>query len=203
MHHGFPTDCLPKTIDHRTTLGRNGLPRSEVPSRVATAMDVSLPSDRPTRLYTAGRVTSAAPVLTRLIALGVSATCLTVLIVAASLNPNPSGVGSHKSLGLQSCALLDRAGMPCPSCGMTTSFTWFAHGNLLASFYVQPMGMVLAFLSAGAVWAGAYIAISGRPLHRLMTLLPAGKLLIWILVFFVLAWGWKIWIHYQGLDGWR
>ncbi|QOV90800.1 DUF2752 domain-containing protein [Humisphaera borealis] len=141
--------------------------------------------------------------MTRAIGLGISIACLTVLLIAAGLTPNASGVGSHRGLGLQSCALLERAGMPCPSCGMTTSFTWFAHGNLIASFYVQPMGMLLALACACTVWAGAYVAISGKPVHRLLAMLPAGRLLFWILGFFILAWAWKILIRYQGWDGWQ
>jgi hypothetical protein len=75
------------------------------------------------------------------------------------LQPSPSGVGSHQGLGMQRCQLLDRSGVPCPSCGMTTSFSWFARGNVAASFYVQPMGMLMALSAACCVWGGLYVAI--------------------------------------------
>ena len=165
---------------------------------------------------TAGGTTSASPPLYtarpgraavswhgRLIAVGVAVGCLTVLVTAAGLRPSPSGVGSHRGLGLQSCAWLDRTGLPCPSCGMTTSFTWFARGNLAASVYVQPMGALLAAAAACCVWGGAYVALTGRPLHRLVYVLPARAYLIGILGFAIAAWGWKVFIRLRGLDGWR
>jgi len=165
-------------------------------------MPATAPDASPPRLYAARLAAGSAPVTTRIIAALVAMGCLIVLSVAAWLEPSRSGVGSHKSLGMQSCTLLERSGIPCPSCGMTTSFTWFAEGNLLASFYVQPMGFLLALSAACCVWAGTYIAVTGRPLHRLLTFFPAGTFLLWILLFFVLAWGWKILIQFRGIDGW-
>ena len=80
----------------------------------------------------------------RLIALGIATGGMIVLIIAARLPPSPLGHGTHRGLGLPDCVFLQRTGLPCPSCGMTTSFSWFVRGNLLASLYVQPMGAVLA-----------------------------------------------------------
>jgi hypothetical protein len=89
------------------------------------------------------------------------------------------------------------------SCGMTTSFSWFVRGNLLASLYVQPMGMALAMITACCVWGGSYVAATGRPVYRLLRLLPGRYYLFPLLALGVLAWGWKILIHLNGLDGWR
>ena len=129
--------------------------------------------------------------------------CLAVLILAASLTPSRNGLGTHaKGLGLPECTFLHNTKLPCPSCGMTTSFAWFARGNLVASAYVQPMGTILAFMAAASAWGGLYIAITGRPVHRLLRLLPARYTLIPLLLVGVLAWGWKIFIHLNGIDGW-
>lgn len=142
---------------------------------------------------------------TRLLAAGIALGCLTVLCIAAWLKPNPLGYGSHTTppLRMQSCAFLERTGLPCPSCGMTTSFTWFARGNFAASVYIQPMGALLALLSACAVWAGFYVAITGRPIYRLLQLVPGRYYLIPLLTWALIAWGWKILIHLNGWDGWR
>ena len=140
----------------------------------------------------------------RLLAFAVAGGCLTILLLAAYLPPSPSGMGTHQEgLGLPPCNFLRTTGLPCPSCGMTTSFSWFAKGNLLASAYVQPMGTILALLAAACVWGGFYIALTGRPAHRLLRMLPAGYTLIPLLLLGILAWGWKILIHLNGVDGWR
>lgn len=157
----------------------------------------------PPRLYAMRAEHATAAVHVRLIALGLSVGCLAVLAMAARLTPSPTGVGSHRALGLQSCVMLDRKGLPCPSCGMTTSFAWFARGDVAASFYVQPMGALLAAAAACSVWGGAYIALTGRPLHRLAYVLPARPYLIGVLAFGIVAWGWKVFIQLRGLDGWR
>ena len=139
----------------------------------------------------------------RILALCIAVGCLSVLLVAARLPPSPSGIGSHQALGLNSCQFLETTGLPCPSCGFTTSFAWFARGNPLASLYVQPMGFALAFIAASCVWAGFYVAATGRPAYRLLRLLPARYYLLPLLALGVLAWGWKALIHLNGIDGWR
>ncbi len=139
----------------------------------------------------------------RLVALGVSLACLSVLLIAVRLTPSPDGLGSHRALGLPACGFLIRTGLPCPSCGMTTSFCWMVRGNLAASFYVQPMGAVLAILCGMTVWAGAYIALSGQPAYLLLSFLPPKYHLIPLLGFALAAWGWKMFIHLHGIDGWK
>src|ERR1051326_4605376 len=100
----------------------------------------------------------------RLAALVVMMACLGTLGMAAWLRPEPSGMGSHRQFGLQSCQFERNTGLPCPTCGMTTSFAWFVRGNLLASFYVQPMGAILAMATTMIFWAAGYSAVSGKPI---------------------------------------
>jgi hypothetical protein len=134
----------------------------------------------------------------RLLAVGVALACLAVMITAAILQPNPDGVGTHTSLGLARCQFLYRTGMPCPSCGMTTSFAHFAHGDVRASFYVQPLGALLALLAAASFWVALYIAITGRPALRLLRLIPMHYYILPFMFFAIGAWGWKILIHLRG-----
>ena len=123
-------------------------------------------------------------------------------VFAAKLNPSSNGIGSHRQLGLQECQFEARTGIPCPTCGMTTSFAHFVRGQIVASLWVQPMGTVLALLTTMMFWAGLYIATTGRPAHRLFNFIPARYYLLPLLVLLVLAWAWKIWIHVTGRDGW-
>lgn len=136
------------------------------------------------------------------LALCIAIGCLAVLIMAARLKPNPAGLGTHRTMGLQACGFMNSTGLPCPSCGMTTSFSWLAHGNLAASLYVQPMGTVLAALAGVLFWAGMYIALTGQPVHQLLGGVPAKYHAIPLIGLAVLAWGWKIFIHLRGIDGW-
>ena len=132
-----------------------------------------------------------------------SAACLLVLVLAARLTPNPTGLGTHRGLGLPECGFLEATGLPCPSCGMTTSFAWFVRGNLLASVYVQPMGAMLAALCGLGVWAGAFAAFTGTPLHRLLATIPSRTWAVPLLSLAITAWGWKMYLHVHGIDGWR
>ena len=128
--------------------------------------------------------------------------CFALLFTAARLTPSPDGVGSHTELGLARCQWLEHTGIPCPSCGMTTSWTWFVRGNLAASIYLQPMGTVLAIIASCCVWAGFYIALTGRPIYRLLNVLPGRYYFLPLVALAIVAWGWKIFIHLKGIDGW-
>jgi hypothetical protein len=139
----------------------------------------------------------------RLLSMGIALGCLAVLVTGAWLTPDgPSGIGTHTQLGFQRCQFEARTGLPCPSCGFTTSVSYFAHGNVLASLYLQPMGFVVALIFAAGAWAGGYIAITGRPVHRLVTMLPDRKWLAVLLTIAVGGWGWKIFIHLTHRDRW-
>ena len=141
-------------------------------------------------------------ILARLVALGTAAGCLAVLIIAATLDPSPTGIGSHRKMGLEPCQFEFRTGVPCVTCGMTTSFAHFVRGQILASLYVQPMGMALALTTAMLFWAALYVAATGRPLHRLLRFFPSKVFLIPLFTLTILAWTWKIWIHLTARDGW-
>jgi hypothetical protein len=138
----------------------------------------------------------------RLIAGAVAAVCLSALVLAVAIEPSPTGVGTHTQLGMEACNFEQRTGIPCPGCGVTTSFAWFVRGNLPASFYVQPMGAILALVCCAGVWIGLYLAITGKAAHRLLQMMPIGYYLMPILLLGVLAWAWKIFIHLRGIDGW-
>ena len=149
---------------------------------------------------------SPAPSLTpgwRIVSLMISAACLTVLLIAARLTPSPTGVSTHTALGMNDCQFLARTGLPCPSCGMTTSFSLFVRGKILGSLYVQPMGTVLATLATLTFWAALYVGITGKPIARLMRMIPSRYYLAPLLTWALLAWAWKIFIHLRGIDGWR
>jgi hypothetical protein len=78
-----------------------------------------------------------------------------VLTIATQLTPSPTGYGTHLQLGLGSCSFLRLFGIPCPMCGMTTTFAHLAHFHLWAGTANQPFGLVLFLLTVGALVVGA------------------------------------------------
>jgi hypothetical protein len=154
------------------------------------------------RIYAIPPVPQRLPILHRAIALLVSLGCLSVLVTALMIKPHPAGMASHRQLGLAECQFLRTSGIPCPSCGMTTSFTWFVRGNILASLWVQPMGTFLAAGAALTFWAALYIALTGKPVHRLLGGRASSYYVIIPVAIAIAAWAWKIFIHLRGIDGW-
>lgn len=90
-----------------------------------------------------GKVSRALSVF---VALGTGA----VLATALWLTPSPLGYATHTQLGLGQCTFLSVTGIPCPMCGMTTTFTLLAHLRPLQAAVTQPFGLVLFSLTVFA-----------------------------------------------------
>ena len=88
-----------------------------------------------------------------------------VLTIAALLTADTSGVGTHTQLGLGECTFLRTTGLPCPMCGMTTTFTHMAHFHWIDGLLTQPFGAVL-FLMTAVVFVLASLDLI-RPAGRL------------------------------------
>ena len=88
---------------------------------------------------------------------------MAVLGVARWLKPDPRGYGTHTQLGLSPCMFARVTHRPCPTCGMTTSFAWFARGRFDRAWRANPAGSLLAPTCALLVpWLLAGAA-RGRP----------------------------------------
>lgn len=132
------------------------------------------------------------PVLTRRVRLAVVAVVaglVAVFAMAAWLDPygpdgRPRAMGTHTQLGLPECNFLRLTGVPCPSCGMTTSFALLMHGDVAASLRANPVGTLLALTLLAAIPWSLVGAVRGRWLW-VRTLEP--WLLKGVIVFTVLA----------------
>jgi hypothetical protein len=113
-------------------------------------------------------------------------------VVATALVPAVAGMGTHRQLGLPSCTWPSFFGIPCITCGMTTSFAHAVRGQWLRALEAQPAGFLLAILCAMAVVIGAWSALAGQPVHRLLRPLARGRTAIVATALLVTAWGWKI-----------
>lgn len=96
----------------------------------------------------------------RLVLLVLVAPWIFVFSAALLLNPyeedgTPRRMGTHMQLGLPDCNFkVLTGGLPCPSCGMTTSFTLLAHGDLWNSLKANFAGTALAIFGLVFVpWA--------------------------------------------------
>lgn len=64
--------------------------------------------------------------------------------VAIQTTPDSRGFGTHQKLGFAPCVIKSRFSIPCPSCGMTTSFSHFVRGQIRQSAQANTSGLILA-----------------------------------------------------------
>ncbi len=118
--------------------------------------------------------------------------CVTLLGVAAYLEPSPDGLGTHTGLGLPRCSMVMLVGYPCPTCGMTTAFAHGVRGRFLAAFHAQPVGLGL-FLVTVAVGVVAMVALfTGRVWTINWYRLPPGRLTVVIALLLIGGWAYKL-----------
>ncbi len=97
--------------------------------------------------------------------------------LSSQLTPSSVGMGTHRSLGLPPCLFQQLTHLPCPSCGLTTSWTYLAHLEWIKAFLVHPFGPPL-FLIVGVISLLAIPESLGKKtaLHQIL----AGKHHFWI-----------------------
>ncbi len=110
------------------------------------------------------------------------------------LKPNPQGFGTHRSLGLPPCSIRLMFGIPCPSCGMTTSFSHFVRGEIPSSMRANAAGTALALVCLLMVpWA---LATAWKGRHFLIR--HPTNVFAWLLtglaIFTTLHWVWRMWL---------
>ena len=125
----------------------------------------------------------------RLRGLLVAGPCWALLVAALWLTPARGGHGTHEQLGVPPCSFLSRTGWPCPSCGMTTSISAMAHGQLARAWTAQPFGVMLfAAIIVGAGF-GTFELATNRP--ALESLRPGAWWGYLLLAGMLTGWGWK------------
>ena len=121
-----------------------------------------------------------------------------ILYLARSLTPDPSGIGTHQQLGLTECGIITLFDIPCPMCGMTTTFTHLAHFQVWEGFVNQPYGTFLFLLNLYTIYIGFLELISPNKRHvTFIRMLEQRE--TWTLVILggglILSWIYKIAIH--------
>ena len=117
---------------------------------------------------------------------------LAVLVTAAYLTPNPQGHATHTQLGMQKCAWVVWFDKPCPTCGMTTSFSHAGEGSWIAAVLTQPMGALLAVLTTMIFWASTHQAVYASRIGSVVQTTLKPKLVIVMLLLAAGAWMYKM-----------
>lgn len=136
----------------------------------------------------------------RVTSLVIAVGALSLLLVAARLEPSPYGFGTHTQLGLPACSWPSIFNIPCSACGMTTAFSHAARGDMLSAFLTQPFGAVLAMATALAVVVGAFAAITGTRVISFFTPLLSKWGAFVAIALLLAAWAYKT-LQFKGLLG--
>jgi hypothetical protein len=98
--------------------------------------------------------------------------------LAASLDPDPRGFGTHQRLGLPPCSFQILFGVNCPSCGSTTCFAHFVRGQWMSAMQSNSAAFILALVCAAMVPWSWYSVWSGR----LWQIESPATTLMWLLI---------------------
>ncbi len=118
---------------------------------------------------------------------------LLVYTLSFFLEPDPSGVGTHTKLGLPACRSVAWFGVPCPFCGMTTSFALMAKGRFIDAFACQPAGALGFVVGIIALLANVLIMLTGVGLEFFTRFRRSA--LVFATVVLALSWIYKIIIY--------
>lgn len=127
----------------------------------------------------------------RILWVGLLIGVLAAFAVSLAMTPAPEGFGTHQQLGLPPCSVRVWWGVPCPACGMTTSWSLFVRGWWGRSIVVNAGGWMLAGLATVVGCVAAGVVWSGRGPSRRMVW--CGVVWAWgALGVAILQWAWRV-----------
>jgi len=121
---------------------------------------------------------------------------LGILALSLWLKPDGRLYGTHQQLGLPPCSSRVLLGIPCPSCGLTTSFTLMSHGHLVRAFQAHYLGPVLYAGMLGYLALLVAFLVRGQRVRMYWPSWVPYVLLFGGLAVYLLAWGIRL---FQGL----
>jgi hypothetical protein len=117
-----------------------------------------------------------------------------VLTIARIITPSPNGIGTHQQLGLPPCFFHQFTGIPCPTCGMTTSFAHTVRLQFYEAFLTQPFGLLACVLMALLIPLSFVMMRRRVPWLKVLTARGSNAVMYLLIALFVIAWGYKIWV---------
>jgi hypothetical protein len=132
--------------------GRRNVSCRDCPPRVSFAPAVG-PSRGPR-----AREPASLSVATRLLLIVCGGGLVCLLTLAAWLEPDPRGLGTHQRLGLPPCTFQVLFAVRCPSCGMTTAWAHLVRGQIGAACRANVGGLLVGLVS---LLLGPWTLLSG------------------------------------------
>jgi hypothetical protein len=92
------------------------------------------------------------------------------------------------ALGLPPCGFLEWSGLPCPACGLTTSFAHLARAHLGEALAANPMGFPLFAVTAALLPFSVYQARRATIFIQALERLRADRAALLIVLALLVTW---------------
>lgn len=124
---------------------------------------------------------------------GIVGGLVVVFAIAAWLNPyeadgTPRRLATHQQLGLPPCSFVQVTSLPCPACGMTTSFALLVRADLRGSLQANWVGTLLAGFCLLFIPWGTLSVLLGRAVFVRSLEKAFIAVLVTLLVLMLLRW---------------
>ncbi len=117
---------------------------------------------------------------------------LALLVTARWLEPAQNGYGTHQQLGLPVCTWRALWGIPCPACGMTTSWSLMMRGQWQAAMEANLGGSLLAIIALAYLAAVCYCLAGGRAWTRQQRTLTLAVSLLGAMAVAIAQWAFRL-----------
>ncbi len=104
---------------------------------------------------------------------------LATISVAAFLEPNVAGHGTHTQIGFPPCPWQSVYARPCPTCGMTTAWAAMLNGDFALAIRAHLFGpAVFLWFAVGSIYYGSKFVFRYRMIAPVKPILTANLLFL-------------------------
>jgi hypothetical protein len=127
-----------------------------------------------------------------------------VAVFGVALRINPYGedgraatMATHQQLGLPPCNFVSATGLPCPACGLTTSFALTVRADPVNAAKANWVGVLLACFCLLLIPWGLASAIAGRALFVPSLEKAAVAVVVTLYGLLLLRWAYVLWVLWR------
>jgi hypothetical protein len=102
------------------------------------------------------------------------------------------GFGTHEQMGLPPCLFFKLTGIPCPNCGLTTSFAHAARLHVYQAFTTQPFGLMAFCLTVVSIPLVVFLFQRRITRSQIVHARGVDRLLYFLIAVYLLSWLYKI-----------